>query len=223
MKLITFTAKNIKETISLQLGEKLIADGFVYKKTNNEFICKHGGFTYIFNLLQSSWSDHHSLDVRLYISQKDIEDIYEKIIGKSHKLTIGNEIGRIFRSPDGREVINADLSILLVHDEDVMAAVETLEGYYKRIAKPYFDKYKSLDALDNIINNPPFEYCPAHVGGSFDNRCMKGLIVAKLVNNPEYENLVAIYDEAIKETMNTESIENYYKVREYLMYHRISL
>ena len=50
---------------------------------------------------------------------------------------------------------------------------------------------------------------------------MKGLIVARLVNNPSYENLVTTYDEAIKETMNTESIENYYKVKEYLMYNRI--
>jgi hypothetical protein len=72
------------------------------------------------------------------------------------------------------------------------------------------------------MNNAPFEHCPADVGSGFDGRCMKGLIVARLVNNPKYDDLVAIYDEEIKGTMNAESIENYYKVRDYLMYNRIN-
>jgi hypothetical protein len=50
---------------------------------------------------------------------------------------------------------------------------------------------------------------------------MKGLIVARLVNNQNYEKLVAIYDEEIKGTMNTNFIENYHKVREYLKYNKI--
>ena len=82
------------------------------------------------------------------------------------------------------------------------------------------DKLTDNEILD-IINNPPFNHCPAYVGGNFDNRCMKGLIVARLADNPKYNELVEIYDEAIKETMNEMSIENYYKVREYLMYNKI--
>ena len=50
---------------------------------------------------------------------------------------------------------------------------------------------------------------------------MKGLIVARLISNPNYDNLVTLYDEKIKGTMNTESIDNYQKVREYLTYNSI--
>jgi hypothetical protein len=57
--------------------------------------------------------------------------------------------------------------ILLIQDEDIEAAVETLKRYYEDIAKPYFDKYQTLAIIDDIINNPPFDYCPAHVGGNF--------------------------------------------------------
>lgn len=146
----------------------------------------------------------------------------EKIIGKlRHKLTLGQELDRIYKSPDGREVVNGDLAIWLRQDEDVESAIETFEWYYSDIAKPYFERYNTMNAIDDIINNPPFNHCPAHVGGNFDERCMKGLIVARLVDSPKYEQLVAIYDEAIKETMNAMSIENYHKVREYLMYNRI--
>jgi hypothetical protein len=209
-------SKEIKEKIALLLNDLLKQNGFVYKKTNNEFIRSENDCLFIFNMLLTAWSGYYSLEVRLYICQKKVEKIYEEVIGKSHKLTIGNSIERISKSSDGKDVVNGDMAILLSQDEDVDAAVETLKIYYEEIAKPYFERYRTLDAIDEIMNNPPFEFCPAHVGGNFDDRCMKGLIVARLVDNPNYNNLVAIYDEAIKETMNTESIDNYFKVKEYL-------
>lgn len=222
MKSITLKTASIKETTALQFGRTISKDEFVYKKTSNEFRHQKGDFTYVFNIEQVAWSDTYSLRIRIYISQKKIEDTLEKIIGKlRHKITIGNNIGRIYKSPDGREVVNGDLSIWIRQDEDVEAAVESLEWYYTDIAKPYFKRYQTLKSIDDIINNAPFDYCPANVGGNFDDRCMKGLIAARLVNNPDYEKLVAIYDKAIKQTMNSESIENYYKVKDYLMYNRI--
>ena len=221
MKILKLKAKEVKEIIASGLKNEFLKEGFLYKKTINQFERINGNYASIFNLLITAWSNHFSIDVRLYISQKEIEHIYESIVGKSHKLTIGNTIDRIYASPDGREVVNGNLSINIYFDEDVEAAIESLENYYNSIAKPYFDKYQDLKSIDDIINNPPFENNPANVGGSFDKRCMKGLIVARLVDNPNYEQLLATYDEAIKETMNEESIENYHKVREYLMYNKV--
>jgi len=219
---MNFKSKEIKERIAHEFGEFLSQDNFLYKKTGNEFVRAQNEFTDIFNMLLTAWSDHYSLDVRLYISHKKVEKIFDSIVGKSHKLTIGNTIERIAKSPDGRQVVNGNMYILLLQSEDIDAAVETLNGYYKNFAKPYFERYHSLEAINDIINNQPFEHCPAHIGGNLDERCMKGLIIARLVNNPNYEQLLAAYDEAIKRTMNEKSIENYYKVREYLMYNRLT-
>lgn len=220
---MTYKANEIKEKIALQLEDRLAKDRFVYKKTKNEFKNQIGDYIYMFILEQVSWSDHYSIKVNLAISQNKIEAILEKIIGKfRHQYTFWQDIARVYKSPDGRQVVNGNLAILLIQNEDIDAAVETLERYYENIAKPYFERYNSLEAIDNIMNNPPFEHCPADVGNGFDGRCMKGLIVARLVNNPKYDDLVAIYDEEIKGTMNAKSIENYYKVREYLSYNRIN-
>ena len=168
-------------------------------------------------MLITYWTNYYSLDIRLFINQKKIEDVYEPIVGKSYKQTLGAEIGVIYSSSDGRKVTNDSLHLLLEKDEDIPEVVNTLKKYYELIAKPYFEKYSTLEAIDDIMNNPPFEHNPAHVGGTFANRYMKGLIVAKLVDNLNYENLVSTYNEAIKRTMNEESIEAYHKVREYLM------
>ncbi len=103
------------------------------------------------------------------------------------------------------------MEILLIEDIDLDAAAETIEMYFNRIAKPYYERYNNLRTIDEIFNNPPFAYNPADVGGMFDDRCMRGLIVAKLADNPNYSNLVSIYDGAILETENIKSIEDYQK------------
>lgn len=216
-------AQEVKDRISAGLTLKLITEGYTYKKSTNEYKYNNGDYTYFFRIEQVQWSDHYTINIDLRISHKKIEDIVEKILGKQrHKFTIGAEIGRIKLSPDGRKIINGGLQFVLIFEGDIDAAIETLYEYYINIARPYFKKYSSLAALDDIINNEPFEHCPAHVGGMFYERCLKGLIVAKLVDNPNYDELVAIYNEEIKETFNEEFITAYEQVRDYLAAHVIS-
>ena len=223
-KPITIKANELKEIIAAQLSNEFEKDGFTFKKSTNEFKHQDGDYTYSFYIEQLSWSGSHSINVHLRISQKKIESILEKILGKQrHKITMGRDIGDIYKSPDGRELgERGGLFIWLYQDEDIEATIKKLGMYYSDIAKPYFTKYNTLEAIDDIMNNPPFDYCPAHVGGNFNERCMKGLIVAKLINNPNYEKLVSIYNEEIKETKNTEIIEDYYKTRDYLIYNNIT-
>ena len=221
MKQLTIKARDIEKLISSALKDMFSQDGFDYKKTFNQFERKKGDYTSIFNILITSWSSCYSIDVRLYLSQKQVENIYESIFGRSHRLTIGNTIDRIYASPDGIEIRNGNLTINIYFDEDVEAAIESLEKYYYTIAKHYFEKYQDLKAIDNIINNPPFDHNPADVGGMFTDRCIKGLIIARLVNNPNYEQLAVTYDESIKGTMDAKLIGDYFKAREYLMYNPV--
>ena len=222
MKEITLKVKDIKEYINADFGQMMAAEGFEYKKTSNEYCCKKGDCTYIYNMMLTAWSTSYSITVRLWISQGQIEDIYELILGKSRvKVTFDQDIlERLYYSPDGRKNGKGEnLGIWLANNEDIYPTIETLKNYYHQIAKPYFDRFKTLEAFDDFINNPPFEYSPAYVGTYTNERCMKGLIVAKLVNNSDYEKLEAIYDELIKRTLSDvqpDSIINYNKVKEYL-------
>ena len=212
----------LNDLIVKSLEDFFTNQSFKYKKKYNQFEKIKDDYRYIYNIQMAAWSYGFSISVKLYIEQKQIENVYEKILGKSNRLTLGNTLQRIYNSPDGREVVSSGtMDINIINDSDVEAAIESLEDFYNRIAKPYYEKYQDMKSIDDIINNPPFENCPADVGGIFADRCMKGLIVARFVNNPNYEQLVKIYDEAIKETMHVQSIESYYKVREHLIYNPI--
>ncbi|TCZ65207.1 hypothetical protein [Flaviaesturariibacter aridisoli] len=219
MKISTLNSKEIKDRISAKLALKLSVDGFVYNKSSNEFKCTIENYTYLFCIDQLTWSDHFSINVRVYISERQIEDLLERIIGKQrNRLTLGGDIAILKFSPDGRQVIPKTLTILLLFEEDIEAAVETLYQYYLEIAKPFFERYNSLEKIDSLINSKPYNSIPAHFCGNCDTRCMKGLVVAKLTNNPEYNSLLAIYDEEIRETFKDfrkEAIETFNKVIEY--------
>ncbi len=223
--MITLNINELKGRIATNLSDQLLKDGFIYKKNMNEFKCTKGDYTYIFRLEIIAYSGKYFINVQLYISHKQIENILEKIVGKSrHKLTLGQDIDRIYSSPDGRKVNNnGNLGIWLYNDEEIGFTIELLHSYFNEIAIHYFAKYRTLEAIDDIINNEPFSYCPAEVGGNFYERCMKGLIVAKLIGNSNYEKLEKIYDREMITTMNPEFIESYNKVKEYLIYNRIIL
>jgi hypothetical protein len=213
---------DIKKFIQNDFGSYIIDDGFVYKKTANEFIKIVGDFNYIINIWPVSWSSSYSVDMKLRISQRRVEDILEKILGKQrHRLTFSQDmLERIYYSPDGRKIVKGEgLGLWLYTDDDVYTQLQSLKIYYDNIAKPYFSKFADIDAMDDFINNPPFEHSPAYVGAHTNERCMKGLIIAKLVGNPTYDKLIGIYDEVIKRTLSDvqpDSITNYDKVKEFL-------
>jgi len=221
MGVITFKSSELKNKIEVELSSTVfIKDGFTYRKSDNSFICKEGDNLDIFNMELLFWGGHFTLDVELYISQKKVEAIYKKILDKSDdNTTMGNNIGRIYSSSDGRQVVASsygNLTIRIRQNEDIEAAVESLTWYYRDIAKPYFQRYKKLEAIDDIFNSPPFENLPAHAQINLDKKCMKGLIIAKLIDNPRYNELVAIYDKQINELKNEESLVNYVRVKDYL-------
>lgn len=63
--------------------------------------------------------------------------------------------------------------------------------FYNEFAVPFFEKYKSVDAIDKLLNEKPSEkviYCD-----DLGWRIIKGLISAKLNNNPKYNELRDYY------------------------------
>ena len=66
---------------------------------------------------------------------------------------------------------------------------------FRTFALPYFEKFVSLAAIDAELNDKPTERTPNR--GSPWLRCSTGLIVAKLVGRPNYQELIDIYTEVV--------------------------
>lgn len=63
------------------------------------------------------------------------------------------------------------------------------------MAVPYFETYDSLEAIDKALNEHPEEPCVHMLNER--GRCSRGLVVAKLVKRPNYDELLRIYDEKV--------------------------
>lgn len=75
--------------------------------------------------------------------------------------------------------------------EDIKLWGVIVRKFYHEFAIPFFEKYNSVDAIDKLLNEKPSEkviYCD-----DLGWRIIKGLISAKLNNNPRYNELRDYY------------------------------
>jgi hypothetical protein len=87
------------------------------------------------------------------------------------------------------------------------------------IALPFYKKYSNLLVIDSLFNDPPYNEMPVLVQRTGGDRCMKGLIMAKLVERENYFELVKSFDDFIDNNRNF--LFQYNTVKKYLTNHNI--
>lgn len=216
--MLTYKVNEIKNIVANGIGTKLVQDGFKFYKS--AFCYKKETSDNIYEISIPIYKMRFGIVVKtmLYVSNKAIEDFNSNLDEQNKRITLALEIHRFFNSPDGRTYkAGPSLDIIISDDSIVNFLFEKFNKYYQEIIKPYFESFTSLTDFDVAFNNPPFDYSPANVGTGGGERCTKGLIVAHLVDNPKFNELVDIYDLKILETYHSLSIQNYNKVKNYIM------
>jgi hypothetical protein len=83
------------------------------------------------------------------------------------------------------------------NDEDSLnGCIDFLVYCFENAALPYFEEYDTLNKIDNALNNNP-DYLSKHLVIN-PLRCIIGLIIAKLLNKQNYNDLMSIYDKQIQ-------------------------
>lgn len=223
MKLITRNSAEIKAFLAIELSKQLNGFGFVYQKSNEWFIKQNGEFNYIIYPYLHSLRNHYSIEVFLYIRQKSIEKIFKKIIHSTTNLTMGNTFGVIYNSANGIEVNHHNMDIRLFQDEDLDAAVETIFGMYENTGKKYFEKYSSLESINAIINSEPLFAIIADIGGTYIDRCIRGMIVNRLIGGQNFIEISEIYSENIRSLNNPNIILEFDKAYNFLIHTKFEI
>lgn len=96
---------------------------------------------------------------------------------------IGSNIGAYFNELNYRYKIKTQ--------EDIKEWGKIVRKFYKEYVVPFFEKYNSLDAIDKLLNENPSE--KAKFLDDLGWRIIKGLIAAKLNQNPKYNELREYY------------------------------
>ncbi len=102
---------------------------------------------------------------------------------------MGARVGSLLRgSPRASE-------FRLEYEAEIASVTEEILNVFREFVLPYFDRWGSLAAIDAELNDQPTERTPHRSLAWF--RCSTGIIVAKLVNRPDYARLVAIYTDVM--------------------------
>lgn len=134
-----------------------------------------------------------------------IQNIEKTVFDGSYYGTISSNVGNYFNELNYRYQIKTQ--------EDIEEWGKIARKFYTEYAVPFFEKYNSVAAIDKLLNENPTEkviYC-------YDMgwRIIKGLIAAKLNNNPKYNELRDYYFRFI-DNANTKLLET--KKRGFFMY-----
>jgi hypothetical protein len=207
------TLQKIKSELFESLEVYFAENDFRLIKTKNRFENTSGSFRFIYKLLFHARKKEIALELYVLVEHIETERIYKDATGHIIFETIGNEIGKLIRNPDGimRDHHSQDLIIRKL--SDVKGKVHLIKKYFEEIALPYYSKNGNLNRIDEILNNNPQEIS-VHANAQYF-RCPKGLIVAKLNHRPNYKELEKIYDKKM-ESMNELSRDRYLKVKLYL-------
>ena len=80
--------------------------------------------------------------------------------------------------------------------EDIIEWGKIVRKFYEEYAVPFFEKYNTIDAIDKLLNDKPTE--KVIYLDDLGWRIIKGLIVAKINNNPKYNKIRDYYKSEVE-------------------------
>lgn len=184
----------IKSALFTSLRPELAKHGFSLKATQGRFVRRRGEVSDIFQLVCLDGKPGYRIQPNVGVRVERIEDIFHQISGLEAKFqkdtpTIGSSVG-IYLTGDSRSC-----EFLLESPSEVGSITEKIVRVFHEFGLPYFDRLGSIQAIDAALNSNAPERTPHRVLAFF--RCSTGIIVAKLVGRPNYDELVALYTDVM--------------------------
>lgn len=141
----------------------------------------------------ANYIDEFNTALYIGINISDIQKIAALILEDSDfhcKLcsTIGSGTDNYFNELNYRYKIKIE--------DDIKEWGEIVRKFYEEYAIPFFEKYNTVDAIDKLLNDNPTE--KVIYLDDLGQRIIKGLIAAKLNNNPKYNELRDYYKSEVE-------------------------
>lgn len=189
-------AEDVGETTPLKAAlfesvrQQLVEDGFVLVPARETFIRRRDGITDHFQLVCKDARPGYRIQPNVGVRIDRVEELFHQTSGFERRYqettsTMGAPAGSLLGGgPRACEFI-------LDSESEISPVSERIMGVFRGVALPYVEHWSSLPAIDAELNDKPGERSPHRSLATF--RCSTGIIVAKLVGRPDYEQLAAFY------------------------------
>jgi hypothetical protein len=134
----------------------------------------------------------------VYSYNFELEDLFKKIIGNSPakytELSFGSGMAKIDQTERYEGGSHASFDLGFDSLREFKYVYKKLDELYDRIEKKFFKEFRSLEAVDDILNTYPQRntlYCNGI------ERFMKGVLVAWIVKNPRLNEVIEMYSKEV--------------------------
>lgn len=208
--------QELKDKFYTELAGVFISDGFKYLKSKGRFERLDEGIRYSYAFIFHSRTNEVAIESFIYIEHQETERIYKKATGHTTSSTIGNEVGKIIRNPDGLMKDFQSMDLIIETSKDLIKAIDQVVRVFYEVAIPYYNTFNSLDAIDRVLNDEP-DTISVHANAQFF-RVPKGLITAHLRDRQDLETLLAKYDEKMNGVSDLFQ-DRYESIKEHLKFY----
>jgi len=180
--------------------------GFALNKNEIEYQRIKGSSIQTFYFLVLKKKEGIYVEPRWSIKLKEILDIYHKVATKEKKYfkytpVLENSLGELIEYVENGNETGSGKSMqyLIENDEDVLTLTKVIPMRFEEYVLPYFEKNSSIEKVDELLNKNPKELCIHQ--WLYPLRACIGIIAAKLVKNPQYNELLCIYEDELQEAV----------------------
>ncbi len=180
--------------------------GFEYIDVYSQFrkIDKMGFKNVILSI--SQYEDEIWIEVTLGIRKDEVERLTQPFLSslsdfQNHTTTISVSLGKLNQNPYFRYKAE--------NEEDLEVCAEELMKFMTEEGMTFLEEKNSLQELDLIFNKLP-KVPILYVHNQF-HRFFKGIVLAKITNNPKYDELVELYYRTLIHQKANETIQSNFK------------
>ena len=202
-----------KTRLLAAVGHGLGDAGYRLKPAKDSFVRRLDDASWNYQLVfldsGTGWRVQPSVGIRI----ERVEDIFHQTSGFEAKyqkdtVTIGSFVGSIKGGG------NRDCEFRVNSEHDVPQAADALLQVFHDVAEPYFERFSALSTIDSELNDRPREGTPNRVAPWL--RCATGSVVARLVDRPNYGDLVQVYLDTMRTSDKGFYLERYQALLDWL-------
>lgn len=193
--------KELKYTLYVELMTPLQKAGFSRSKGSNKCVRKHDDRVDIFQLVWLGHNEGWRIQFNAGIRYDRVENILHETSGFQEQYRKGTStVGAAIGVTAGSTARSCEYVLESSAQVDLVA--EKIISLYGKFATPYFNRWSTLESIDEELNEEPSKKVPYLRGGLSLFRCSIGIIVAKLVGRANYEELASFYMDVMKKDNN---------------------
>lgn len=203
--------KETRSRIEEKVKEYFSSLGFTYKSSWKEHCKQSDELLYSFYPLITTWPKFLSIDNHAYIRFVSFEKSFKKLCPGYPDITLGNSIGRIANSPDGRIVNPAEGYDIFVVEGAEGEAIEVIKAQFEEVAHPFYEKFKNPNAIVDYFLQEPYgivAFQDVHL------IFLKGVLMAKMYRKHDYPLIERKFDELVRGKLNSTYEEDYFALKE---------